>query len=248
MSARLRYLYRALRYRLWIDPAELRFVARQLQPGQVAVDAGCHKGAYTFWLQRWVGSTGEVIAFEPQPRQAEYLQNIFQSMRYTNVTLVPVGLSETPGQLQLNIPVDKGATHQASFVAREGASRSCNLVVVDVTTLDAYFAARARGPDFLKIDVEGHELAVLVGGRHTLEAHRPTILIECESRHRHDGDVRPVFDYLSALGYTGSFFHGGRRRPLSEFQQSEHQPLLAEVDRPPPGYVNNFAFEHPSRM
>ena len=56
MDTTLRYLYRALRYRLWVDPAELRFIREKLRPGQVAVDVGCHKGAYTYWLRRWVGA------------------------------------------------------------------------------------------------------------------------------------------------------------------------------------------------
>ena len=116
---------------------------------------------------------------------------------------------------------------------------------VATTTLDAFFADQPRGPNFLKIDVEGHELAVLHGGRETLEAHRPTLLIECEARHRPDGDVRPVFDLLESLGYQGTFFHNGRRRPLAEFDPAVHQQVDPNSDRLPHGYVNNFAFVPP---
>ncbi|MEX0611483.1 MAG: FkbM family methyltransferase, partial [Pirellulales bacterium] len=120
-------------------------------------------------------------------------------------------------------------------------------LLVDVTTLDAFFADRPQGPVFVKIDVEGHELAVLRGARHTLEAHRPTLLVECEARHRSDGDVRPVFEFLQSLGYEGSFFSSGRRRPLAEFDPNLDQARDMNLHRLPRGYVNNFAFEHLDR-
>jgi hypothetical protein len=116
---------------------------------------------------------------------------------------------------------------------------------VDVTTLDDFFAERPHGPNYLKIDVEGHELAVLNGARRTLATYRPTILVECEARHRPDADVRPVFEFLQSLGYTGSFFLNRGRRPLAEFDPAVHQRLdPAKPERLPRGYVNNFAFEH----
>jgi FkbM family methyltransferase len=218
-----------------------------LRPGQVAVDIGCHKGAYTYWLRRFAGATGEVIAFEPQPSQAGYLQQVLNAMRYKNVTLVAMGVSDAPGRLELHIPKARGATHEASFVSAKGTSTACKSVDVDVTTLDAFFAARSRRPDFIKIDVEGHESAVLAGGRQTLAASWPTLLVECEARHRADGDVRGLFGELESLGYEGSFFQQGRRRPLAEFRPAEHQPAFPHGGRRPRGYVNNFAFEHPSR-
>jgi FkbM family methyltransferase len=245
MRDRFRYLYRAYRYRWRVDPAELRFVCRSLRRGQVAVDVGCHKGAYTYWMRRRVGATGRVVAFEPQPRQVEYLRQVFAAMRYGNVTLEPQGLSDVAGRLPLYLPDGSGRTHGASFVPEKARQQRGQTVEVGVTTLDDYFADLPRGPDFVKIDVEGHELAVLVGGRQTLQAHRPALLVECETRHRPDRDVRPVFAWLESLGYKGSFFCNGRSRPLDEFDPAVHQDRGSGDATLPPGYVNNFAFVHP---
>ena len=248
MSTRLRYLYRAYRYRFRVDRAEIRFLCGRLRTGQTAVDAGCFKGAYAYWMRRCVGPSGAVVAFEPQSLQVAYLRNVFAAMRYDNVTVVPTGLSDTPGELPLFIPpTAAGASHDATFVAEKGRQHVNRTVSVAVTTLDAYFAERGQACDFIKIDVEGHELAVLRGARDTISAHRPTILIECEARHRPDGDVRPVFEFLTSLGYEGSFFLAGSRRPLAEFDPARHQHL-DPGKKLPPGYVNNFAFEHAGRL
>jgi FkbM family methyltransferase len=254
MSVRLKYLYRAYRYRFRVDPAEIRFVRQSLQPGQIAVDIGCHKGAYTYWMRRRVGPSGIVYAFEPQPAQVDYLRKAFSAMSYDNVETVPMAVSNRSGQLPLY--THAASTHFASLETRSenrgsGSENSSDSVLpapsskllVDVTTLDEFFASPGRrGPDFLKIDVEGHELAVLEGGLRILGTRHPSILVECEARHRADG-VRPVFDLLQSLGYTGSFFCRGRRHPLGEFDVGFHQRLDPGSDRLPDGYVNNFAFE-----
>jgi hypothetical protein len=112
-----------------------------------------------------------------------------------------------------------------------------------VTTLDDFFADQPRGPDFVKIDVEGHESSVLAGGRQTLVRYKPALLIECEARHRPDGDVRGVFEFLHSLGYAGTFFHNGQRRPLAGFDPAVHQRIDPQSQHLPRGYVNNFAFE-----
>jgi FkbM family methyltransferase len=256
MKTKLRYLYRAYRYRYRVDTSELRFLRASLRPGQIAVDIGCHKGAYTYWMRRRVGAGGKVIAFEPQPRQVAYLRTAFSSLPFENVVLVPVALSDKVGRARLHVPTGAGMTHAASLEQVGAASRAApnpprlggstparsTLHDVEVTTLDTFFANEPRGPAFLKIDVEGHELSVLRGGRDTLKRHLPTLLVECEARHRPDGDVRPVFEFLGLLGYRGSFFQNGHRRPLCEFEPAIHQRLDPASVHPPRGYVNNFAF------
>jgi hypothetical protein len=70
----LKWLYRALRYRL--EKQEIKLVQRHLAPGDVAVDVGAHKGAYTWWMRRAVGESGRVYAFEPQPALADNLRGL----------------------------------------------------------------------------------------------------------------------------------------------------------------------------
>lgn len=243
MSGRLRYLYRAYRYRYRVDPAEMRFMRERLRPGNLAVDVGCFKGAYTYWMRRWVGAAGRVVAFEPQPEQVAYLRGMIAQMKWRNVTVEEQGVSNIAGEMELLRPA---SGHEATFVDRKADEKACERFVVPVTTLDAHFASVPAGPDFIKVDVEGHELEVLHGGRETVSAYRPALLIECETRHRPDGDVRPVFELLAALGYEGSFFQGRKRRPLAEFDAAEHQRTEPDGTLPP-SYANNFAFEHPSK-
>jgi FkbM family methyltransferase len=252
MSIKLRYLYRAYRYRLRVDPSELRFVCSRLHTGQVAVDVGCHKGAYTYWMRRRVGPRGAIFAFEPQPQQVNYLRTAFSALRYDNVSVIPMAVSNKCGKLPLHLPRGAGKTHAATLEARNVGLGARNIrnskldapgsVLVDVTTLDTFFATQDRPPNFLKIDVEGHELAVLEGAQNILQFHRPALLIECEARHRPDGDVRPIFDLLQSHGYVGSFFHDGYCRPLAEFDQAKHQNIDKKAASIPRGYVNNFAF------
>jgi uncharacterized protein YjiS (DUF1127 family) len=95
----------------------------------------------------------------------------------------------------------------------------------------------------VKIDVEGHELAVVRGAVDTLKRNRPTIVVEAEERH-HANAVSDITELLAKLGYRGYFCLGSERRPIAEFDATDSANIGgAEDDWPPRGvYVNNFAF------
>ena len=53
----------------------------------------------------------------------------------------------------------------------------------------------------VKIDVEGHELAVLKGGTALLKRDKPIVLFEQQVENFVDGKS-PVYEYLKSVGYT----------------------------------------------
>jgi len=208
-----------------------------LGPGDLALDVGAHKGAYTYAMRRAVGPDGAVVAFEPQPELAAYLRRCVGDFAWSNVTIVERALSGAPGRRRLWRP-DHGPSPAASL---DGASLPPGAVSreVEVDTLDRLVAELTpdRRVRFLKCDVEGHELDVFEGGRAVLTTHRPRILVECEKRHAPERAVQDVFAHLEGLGYRGRFFLRGELLDVTRFDDALHQ-----VERLRP-YVNNFLFE-----
>jgi FkbM family methyltransferase len=152
------------------------------------LDIGAYTGIYTL-LACASNSALEVAAFEPQPDVFRMLEaNVRANPGFSHrVTLVPKAVSDKPGDALLSVPHDPTA---ASIVpGREGTSRLVRTVRGD----DA--VPPGLEVDLIKIDVEGHELAVLSGLERTLETH-PVLIVECLS-----GAFSPVRDVLRRSGY-----------------------------------------------
>ena len=67
---------------------------------------------------------------------------------------------------------------------------------------------------FIKIDVEGHEEAVLRGMQGLMRCWRPTVLVEVEERHN-PGAVGRVAAFMATHGYQGFFLLAGSWRDRS---------------------------------
>ena len=237
-----RFLYRALKARYRGERQEVAAVLRGLAPGDVAVDAGAHKGAYTYWMRRAVGERGRVLAFEPQPRLAAYLTSVSDSLRWSNVSVRDCALSDTAGSGTLRVPRLGSSQGAALFALSEGpAGQNEEAVTVRLSTLDTELAGAGRVA-FLKVDVEGHELAVFRGAARILTEDAPIVLFECERRHLSGHAMQDVFAYLLALGYEGRFFGVRGLQPLSEFDPEIHQRRAPGRFWAEAGYCNNFLF------
>lgn len=128
----------------------------------VVFDVGANIGDYSRLVieeARQLGCRVEIHAFEPSPLAAEKLRGLFA--RETSVRVVVAALSDWTGEAALHAG-DSGSGH-ASLVQRgKPGSAVGGEVKVKVQRLDDYMAQNGVGRiDFLKLDVEGSELAVL---------------------------------------------------------------------------------------
>lgn len=243
MIEKLKYIYRAYRFQHKIDPAEISYIRANLKAGDVALDIGCHKGGYLYWIRKSVTDRGKVFAFEPQVKLFNYLQQVLKVMNFSNVEIENKGLSVKDDTLKFFIPNTKQGASPGARIDFLDDGTEYNEVEIEVTTLDKYCAAKNIKPNLIKIDVEGHEKQVLLGGLEMLKSTMPKVIMECENRHLVDGDVHDVFKVLLDLGYEGHFFAGKQLKPLKEFDSAVHQKNGEGQFWEAEGYVNNFVFE-----
>jgi len=185
------------------EAAEWRFVERFLQPGMTVLDIGAHHGFYSLLASVKVGTAGRVIAFEPSPREREKLLRNLALNGYTNVQVEDCALADAAGQQQLIVV--GGINSGCNSLRRPAVSEPTSSIAVRVETLDQYLAEHPLPAiDFIKLDAEGAELAILRGACKLLRA-RPRPVIQCELeeiRTRPWGyHPREVVALLDTMGY-----------------------------------------------
>jgi FkbM family methyltransferase len=219
------------RYRLWLKgEPELRLLPAMCRADAIAVDVGANEG---FFSEHLLPVSLSVVAFEPLPQMLSRLR-----ARYTNkIEFVGVALSDSSGESEIRYPA---GSYMTATIAESnlGALKSGGVVEtvrVPMRTLDSY---RLSNVGFIKIDVEGHEEAVLNGGLDTLRREMPNLMIEIEERHA-PGSLTRVSDLLKGMGYDGFYVSEGTLFPIGQFDPSLHQV----IDESKTGrYINNFLF------
>ena len=108
---------------------------------------------------------------------------------------------------------------------------------------------------FIKIDVGGHEQAVLDGAVETIKRCQPRLLVEVDDR-LSPGGLGRARAYFDRLGYRGLFVHRGQLKPVERFSI---QTMQDAADLPDPTaplharqrfgrYIYNFIFLPPDEL
>lgn len=157
-----------------------RHFAAVIRPGDTVIDIGANLGYYTLLAADLVGDTGQVIAVEPNPEvfrrlAASIAVNGFAPrVQPRNWAIAAPGES---GSRRFFVPT--GEPKNGRFVAAGEdpvwLAAHGTLGEVALGTLDPEQFQRV---DFIKIDVEGAELAVLEHLRPILERFRPKVVCE----------------------------------------------------------------------
>jgi FkbM family methyltransferase len=163
-----------------IDPIHRRFIRDWIAPDTVVWDIGANLGLFAF-PAALKARVGRVYAFEAD---VDLAANLARGLRLPrncslSLTMLCLAVSDADGTATFEVSqfsrainrlAGVGAWNDASVITQERRS----VPTLRIDTLAKSLAA----PGVIKIDVEGAELAVLEGGRATLAAHRPVLLIE----------------------------------------------------------------------
>jgi FkbM family methyltransferase len=160
------------------EAGTMRRLASVVQPGDTVFEVGGHIGYVCQYFSRLVGSDGRVVVFEPGTNNLPYLQRNVQ--RLSNVRIEAVAVSDHSGEAILYQDNITGQNNSLlpDYLFLTGVESSHHMradrqeVKVRLTTLDAFLESTGMQSDFIKIDIEGHELAALGGASQILRKAR----------------------------------------------------------------------------
>lgn len=202
------------------DPPEVTQALWDGVGGLIAWDVGANCGQT---LPTLLSRFAVVIAFEPAQECFPWLE------RFERATVLPYAVSDTEGTVDLVALTDKIDTGQLVTAGTVGmewnpGDPTGTVRTVKSTTLDR-IAAELGPPDFVKVDVEGHEAKVLAGAKDLLlhgspqewlvEFHSPELYKHCQNTFKEAGyrvEVirHPHYEPLTAMWFQ----HGWMRAKL----------------------------------
>jgi FkbM family methyltransferase len=222
--------------------AELLLLEFLINPKSVFFDIGANKGEYAYYAEKLMNAKN-IWLFEPEKKLNKQLKAIFNKCHVYNIAL-----SDTKGAHQFKIPVINGVIDNClsslEVENKEDNETEAIIYKVNTNTLDNFTTENAVFPDLIKIDVEGHELAVLKGAENYITTHYPTLIIEIEQRHHKSIEVESIFKSFKDKGYN-SYYYSKKQSQLIPYETKTHltntTDYFGKIN-----YINNYIFIHNS--
>jgi FkbM family methyltransferase len=205
--------------------------ARQVvRKGATVLDIGANRGYFTIFFDALVGDTGQVFAFEPMPDNFGALERTVKRNHCRSTVVLQKAVSNRVGSEVMY----SSENHLMSSLIGDWAGTTHGEITVETVTVDSLFRDRDRGPDFIKMDIEGGGVYALPGMQGVIQEFRPVLCLESHTpqEDRAIGEVLqsgnyaafrigsavPVTDlnadYTSAAGVYGSILAVPREGPL----------------------------------
>lgn len=163
-------------------------IAIMPQPGDHVVDAGAFTGDSAARFSMSVGAAGRVYSFDPVEKHLEICRLNAAQQEHQNITLFPYGV----GEVTVDAPTVEVSEYTPGY--RPSSEESVlPLVRIDDLVIDR----RIERIDFLKMDVEGSEMAALRGAEASIRKFRPKLAL---SIYHKPTDFFQIIDFVHGLG------------------------------------------------
>jgi FkbM family methyltransferase len=184
------------------EPALQEILASHLRPNMTFYDVGANVGFLAVLAARLVGNSGQVHCFEPLPANVEQIRHNAGLNGFSQIAVHPAALAQTDSTATFR--VSERPTFGALSDSPMAVDKQIATIEVCVRRLDSLFdEGGLKGPDVIKIDIEGSEIDFFAGAEKVIQRHRPLLLIELH------GTNKAVAGWLDKLSYDCAVVGGG---------------------------------------
>lgn len=201
------------------DTATLAIMSRHLRSTSNCVDAGANAGFFLDHMLR-LAPDGVHFAFEPIPWMVKDLRRRFRGKAQVNI--YPNALAEAKRTIGFHHNIDRPA--YSSIRKRSSPISSDRIREIEVAAVRLDDIVTASTPiAFIKIDVEGAELAVLRGAEQVISRDRPVVVFEFEKTGAeiYGSTPQDVYDFFQrnqfALNTLRGYLEGSKELSMASF-------------------------------
>jgi FkbM family methyltransferase len=178
------------------EPWLQQLLKSELRSGDCFYDVGAHTGFFALIASRFIGSTGSIVAFEPDPDNVATLQANIARNGISQVALAEAAVWSSPGEVTFERALGESNRTQGHILTEPNA-KLARISVKAVRLDDLIFNEGYPHPQLMKMDVEGAEWDALQGASRMLGEIRPKLLCEI-----HDpAQMDQIQMYLRQFGY-----------------------------------------------
>ena len=154
------------------EPHVSALLHRELKRGDTFLDVGANIGFFSMMAAHLVGASGKVVAVEPMDKNLQLIYLSIQKNGFNNIEVFPFGASDRSSLV--SIVTDPNTSNA---LVQSAASQRLSSLFAPTRTLDWMCAGLDR-LDFIKMDIEGHEIFAWRGAKDLLAKFKPKIATE----------------------------------------------------------------------
>jgi len=196
-----------------IEPfREEPIISKFCKPGMIVFDVGANIGEWTLTMANGVGAQGRVYSFEPTPFLFDALNKTVVANQFNQVIVSPYALSDKSKTMDFYIQYDENELLDARLSRLDSPAdfkewitdgKKAKKIQVKTITLDEFAVKeKLERLDFIKIDAEGYESAIVEGGLTVLKKFRPNLILECGGVYDSMGKRKRMITRLRELDYS----------------------------------------------
>lgn len=224
------------------EAAFMKIIRQEVKPGMIVVDIGANIGDLSLVMAEIVGSSGKVFAIEPDHRNYGILTKNIEINGYAEfVHPCQFGISNANRVSRFYLS-DKSNLHSMIHT-----KHSKSEIEIELVTIDKFMEDKGT-PDFIKMDIEGHEVEALDGMYNTLKnANTPVkILMEVHPMYySEDHSLEIQLRRLFELGfYTKYLVSTGVAQPDFFVKRGYKPAEIIQTDGWERGIYRNVPHEH----